>query len=66
MFNDLCSVNNFQNIRNEFNQQIMEQMAERERTEYRNNLAEELDKLDKRHKHSRLVGRTFWEITLRS
>ncbi|XP_046839003.1 cation channel sperm-associated protein 2-like [Xenia sp. Carnegie-2017] len=54
-------VNNFQNIRNEFNQQIMEQMAERERTEYRNNLAEELDKLDKRHKHSRRVSESVAE-----
>ncbi len=48
-----CSVNNFQNIRNDFNQQIKEQIAVKERAEIRTQLAEELEKQDKKHRKSR-------------
>jgi cell division FtsZ-interacting protein ZapD len=47
------SVNNFQNIRNDFNQQIKEQMAVKERAEIRTHLTEELEKQDKKHRRSR-------------
>jgi cell division FtsZ-interacting protein ZapD len=46
-------VNNFQNIRNDFNQQIKEQIAVKERAEIRTQLAEELEKQDKKHRRSR-------------
>lgn len=46
-------VNNFQNIRNDFNQQIKEQIAVKEQVEVRNQLADELDKQDKKLQKSR-------------
>ena len=46
-------VNNFQNIRNDFNQQIKEQIAVKERADFRTQLAEELEKQDKKHRKSR-------------
>ncbi|CAB3985670.1 cation channel sperm-associated 2-like [Paramuricea clavata] len=49
-------VNNFQNIRNDFNQQIKEQIAVKERAEIRTHLAEELEKQDKKHSKSRRMS----------
>lgn len=49
-------VNNFQNIRNDFNQQIKEQMAVKERAEIRTHLTEELEKQDKKHRRSRRMS----------
>ena len=46
-------VNNFQNIRNDFNLQVKEQIALKEKTEVKAQLAEELDKHDQLHQKSR-------------
>lgn len=49
----LTSVNNFQNIRNDFNEQIKQQVAAKEMAEIRTHLAEELEKQDRRLSISR-------------